>query len=398
MPDPIARSAQRSGLKLPPPDQDAQAHSERLISLIRDEMGRAGGLLPFDRFMELALYAPGLGYYTGGARNFGDAGDFVTAPEVSPLFARCLANQCRQVFDFLQGGELLEVGAGSGVLAAELLLQLQRQDALPERYLILELSPDLRQRQRQCIESRAPSLVDRVIWLDSLPDAGFSGVVVANELLDAMPVHRFRLGTDGLQEQFVALDEGRFRTRWGDAVTPGLQKAVEHLGLDVSDYESEINLRLAPWVQALSAVIDRGLVLLVDYGYPRAEYYLPQRNRGTLMCHYRHRAHPDPYVYPGLQDITAYVDFTAVAESAVESGFEVLGYTTQAFFLFGCGLDQLVAQSDPGDVQRHMAMVQGVKMLTLPGEMGERFKVIGLGRGLDIQPMGFAMRDQRERL
>ncbi|OOZ37206.1 class I SAM-dependent methyltransferase [Solemya velesiana gill symbiont] len=387
---------------LPEPDEDARIQSERLITLIRSEIEASGGKIPFDRYMELALYAPWVGYYTGGARKFGEAGDFITAPEVSPLFGRCLARQCEQVFKRLGGGELLEIGAGSGALAADLLEELARLDALPERYLILDVSPELRQRQCETLESRVPGLVSRVAWIEDLPDAGFRGVVIANELLDAMPVQRFRLEQGTVFEQFVGLAGEGFADSWGPTESPGIESAVaalcERLGQDREDYESEINQRAVSWLQALGERLAEGLVLLIDYGYNHAEYYHPQRNRGTLMCHYRHRAHPDPFVYPGLQDITAYVDFSAIAGSAAEAGFTVSGYTSQAFFLMSCGLDQLVAQSDPNDVRNHMELVQGVKRLTLPTEMGERFKMLGLTKAFNESLLGFQMRDQRERL
>lgn len=396
------RAADAALSRLPEPDREAQAHSLKLVELIRQEIGQADGRLPFDRYMEQVLYAPGLGYYAAGARKFGQTGDFITAPELSPLFARCLARQCDEVLAGLKaGGDILEVGAGSGILAAELLLELERLQRLPERYLILDLSPELQQRQRQTLESRVPHLLSRVSWLTTFPGAGFSGVVLANELLDAMPVHRFRVTGDDIQEQFVQARGERFELTWDEPVIPGFAQAVNRVlsGLEPEeDFESEINLRAGPWLASLAASLDQGVVLLIDYGHSRAEYYHPARNRGTLMCHYRHRAHPDPLVYPGLQDITAHVEFTAVAEAAQAAGFQVAGYTTQAYFLMASGLDQLVAASDPDDEAGHMALVEGVKRLTLPTEMGERFKVLGLTRNWSAPLSGFAMRDLRERL
>ncbi len=394
-------SSSRPG-RLPVPDQAALAHSHRLQALILQQIEAAGGQLPFDRFMELALYAPGLGYYTAGLRKFGAAGDFITAPEASPLFARCLARQCRQVFNELADGELLEFGAGSGVLAADLLAELERLDALPSRYLILELSAELRQRQRETLARQTPHLLGRVEWLNDLPEAGFSGVAIANEVLDAMPVHRFCIHAGGIREQVVtAADDGALQLQWLERRDGGLQQAAAALQAAYhlpDDYQSEINLRAEPWLQALAERLGRGLVLLIDYGHSQAGFYHPQRNRGTLMCHYRHRAHADPLLYPGLQDITAHVDFTRLALQAQASGLDVCGYTTQAFFLMGAGLEQLVAASDPEDVAAHMALMQGVKQLTLPSEMGERFKVLGLCRGLAQPPMGFALQDLRGRL
>jgi SAM-dependent MidA family methyltransferase len=387
--------------ELPVPSDEELAHGERLAAVIGEAIRSAGGRLPFDRYMELALYAPGLGYYTAGARKFGETGDFITAPETSPLFGRCLARQCQQILGELGGGELLEFGAGSGALAAELLSELAQLGRLPERYLILEVSPELRQRQQETIEQRAPALAGRVRWLDHLPEPGFRGVVIANELLDAMPVHRFRLEPDRILEQFVGWEGKGFTPFWDTPGHSGLKQAVSALQQRLElpdDYESEINLRAAPWLQAISERLVAGLMLLIDYGYSRALYYHPDRTRGTLMCHYRHRTHSDPMVYPGLQDITAHVDFTGLAEAAVTAGLTVNGYTTQAFFLMGCGLEQLLAGSDPDDVAAHTQLVQGVKRLTLPTEMGERFKVLGLTRGVNRPLIGFSLMDMRERL
>jgi SAM-dependent MidA family methyltransferase len=391
-----------SPTELPLPTTEAQEHSLRLVRQIRDEMERQDGRLGFDRFMELALYAPGLGYYTAGARKFGEAGDFVTAPEISPLFARCLARQCRELLDRLGGGEILEFGAGSGALAADLLLELEILEFLPKRYLILEISPDLKERQRETLEAQAPHLLERVIWLDHMPEQGFRGVVVANEVLDAMPVHRFRVEADGVREGFVRWSGERFEAFWDQPATPGLADAVTALQKQVGKlgegYESELNLRAGPWLEALGERMAAGALLLIDYGYPASEYYHPQRSSGSLMCYYRHRAHGDVLALPGLQDITAHVDFSAVAAAGLDAGFELAGYTNQANFLLGCGLDQLVTDSDPYDIKVHMALMQGVKRLTLPSEMGERFKVLCLSRGIEGPLMGFGMRELSGRL
>jgi len=385
---------------LPALEPAAQQCSQRLSELIRGEIAAAQGRIPFDRFMELALYAPGLGYYSAGSLKFGAAGDFVTAPEVSSLFGRCLARQSRQVLDELGGGGILEFGAGTGKLAADLLTELVALGGMPERYLILELSPELRQRQRAALTERVPELLDRVHWLDRLPK-GFRGVILGNELLDAMPVQRFRVAGGGLQEEFVTCHDG-FVPEYGEIATPRLAEALTALqaqGLaQAVGYASEINLRLGPWVMALSETLEAGAVLLIDYGYPRSEYYHPQRSMGTLMCHYRHRAHSDPFRLVGLQDITAHVDFSAVADAARAVDLAVGGYTTQAFFLLGCGLDRLAADSDPGDPQAHLRLMQEVRRLTLPTQMGESFKVIGLTRGLAAPLIGFGLRDLRDRL
>ncbi len=385
--------------ELPEPTAEAVAHSEQLVATMRQEMERQGGTIAFDRYMELALYAPGLGYYTAGAFKFGEAGDFVTAPEISPIFGRCLARQSGQILHSIGGGDLLEVGAGTGRLAADLLAELEQQGQLPGRYLILEVSPDLRQRQQQTLQQQIPQLLPLVEWLDTLPDSGFSGVVLANELLDAMPVHRFRIEGSGIMEQFVEWSDDHLRLVWREPESPGLEQAVDALGVELTTgYESELNMRAPSWIEEMAGRLKAGAMLLIDYGYTRAEYYHPQRSTGTLMCHYRHRAHPDPLLYPGLQDITAHVDFTAIAVRAQAVGLEVSGYTTQANFLIGCGLDQMVAEVDPNETARFLDMMQGVKRLTLPTEMGERFKVMALSRGVEQPLIGFGVRDWRERL
>jgi SAM-dependent MidA family methyltransferase len=270
---------------------------------------------------------------------------------------------------------------------------------LPGRYLILELSPELRARQQENLEQRVPELVYLVQWLDDLPSSGFKGVVLANEVLDAMPVQRFRLESGKVREQFVRMQGDAFSLFWDDPATPGLAESVIDMGLELADdYESELNLRALPWIQELGERVDIGMVLLVDYGYPRAEYYHPQRSEGTLMCYYRHRTHPDPLLLPGLQDITAHVDFTAIAEAGLKAGFELGGFCTQAYFLMGSGLDSIVAASDPSDVDAHARLVQEVRRLTLPTGMGEQFKVLALTKGMEQPLNGFSVRDQRERL
>ncbi len=378
-------------------DTEAFDHSRRLETLIQNEAAAEGGRLPFDRFMDLALYAHGLGNYSAGARKFGPGGDFVTAPEISPLFGRCLAVQCIEALSVLGGGDILELGAGSGTLAAEILETLADRDALPLHYLILEVSPDLRERQREMLIQRVPELMDRIQWLDGLP-AAFVGVVLANEVLDAMPVHRFRVTEDGaIAEIFVRAAETGFMEYSAQPVSAGLVAAVEELhcaGLAAEPgYCSEINLRLAPWLQAIGDSMARGLVLLIDYGYPCRELYQPDRSMGSLMCYYRHQSNDDPYRNVGLQDITAHVDFTRVATAGVETGFDLAGYTTQAHFLLGCGLDALMAEVGPD-----LDLVLGAKQLLLPSAMGERFKVIGLQTGVAQAWCGFSVRDLRDRL
>ncbi len=379
--------------RLPPPDPVAQAHSEALIAHLRACL--ADGPMPFRRYMELALYAPGLGYYSAGAHKLGEGGDFTTAPELSPLFSRCLARQCAQVLAALGGGEVLEFGAGSGAMAAEILAELARLGQLPRRYAILEVSPDLRQRQQR----RLAPWGERVQWLDR-PPAGFEGVVLANEVIDAMPVHRLRLEADGPREAWVAWDGERLRWQDGPLSDPRLDERaarIETLTGATHPYLTEVNLAGEAWIAALGGWLRRGVALIIDYGFPEHEYYHPQRHQGTLMCHYRHHAHDDPFVYPGLQDITAHVDFSALARAARGAGLEVLGYTAQAFFLLGLGLEEML-QEALDDTPRYLALSQQVKRLTLPSEMGELFKVLAVGRGVEGALDGFALNDRRPSL
>jgi SAM-dependent MidA family methyltransferase len=362
---------------------------------LREEMAAAGGAIAFDRFMELALYAPGLGYYVAGTHKFGEHGDFVTAPELGSLFARCLARPCQSLLTGLGGGDILEAGAGSGVLAADLLLELESLGRLPERYLILELGAELRARQNETIKRRVPHLFDRVHWLVDLP-GDFRGMVLANEVLDSMPVTRFKVTQNGINELYVAWENEGFAWREKPA-DESVRTRIEALGLPAG-YTSEINLRAEAWVRSVADSLKQGVMLLIDYGFPRAEFYHPQRAQGTLMCHYRHQAHDDPLRLAGLQDITAHVDFSAVAEAGVDAGLTLLGYTSQAAFLLDCGLERIMTASDPDDVRVHLALTQQIKKLTLPHEMGELFKVLALGRGVREPLPGFTLQDRRGRL
>ncbi len=383
-------------MRLPEPDEKARAHSMALIRLIVDEIAGAGGQISFARYMALALFAPGLGYYSAGSQKFGASGDFVTAPEISPLFSRCLARQTAEVLENLGSGDVLEVGGGSGIMAADLLAELALLGSLPKQYFLLELSADLRQRQRETLAQKVPHLLARVQWLDSLPDDGFRGVVLANELLDALPVHLFRAEAEGFTERCVTWQDGRFQWCSAGIGDAALAQGLAMLGEGLPEgYVSELNLAAGGWIGSVATLLQAGVVLLIDYGFPRHEYYHPQRDRGTLMCHYRHRAHDDPFVYPGLQDITAHVDFTAVAECAVDSGLDVLGYNTQGLFLLANGITEL-AQSD--NEREQLRLAQQVRTLTLPGDMGELFKVMALGRNYDVPLRGFMLQDLRGKL
>ena len=382
-------------MSLPPPSPQAREHSSRVAAHIRQEIATAGGWIPFSRYMELALYAPGLGYYMAGARKLGAEGDFVTAPEISPLFGETLAHQVREVLA-AAGDEVLEVGAGSGALAATLLAELERLDALPARYLILELSPDLRRRSRDTLAARLPHLMERIAWLNRLPPA-FSGCVLGNEVLDAMPVTVVCREGEALHERGVAIEGERFvwqsRSRRESA-----RARLDPSWFPVDGYSSEVQLHAQAFVRTLGGILERGVALFVDYGFPRREYYHPERAQGTLRCHYRHRAHDDPFFLPGLQDITSHVDFTAIAEAAAEGGLEVMGYANQAQFLINCGLTDLVARTPPEDVRAYLPLASQVQKLTSPAEMGELFKVIALGKGVSAPLLGFASGDKRHTL
>jgi len=352
--------------------------------------------------MEQALYAPGLGYYSAGIRKLGADGDFITAPEISPLFSQCLARQCQQILAALDDNRIiLEFGAGSGIMAADILKELEHLDCLPSQYLILEISADLQQRQRETLQAQVPQLLERVQWLERLPTEPLHGVILANEVLDAMPVRRFRLDEQGVSEFYVSLgdaSETPFVWRLLPTRDDALRAAVENLRPTLAaGYVSEMNLALPAWIQSVADILASGMVLLIDYGFPSREYYHPQRDQGTLMCHYRHHAHSEPLILVGLQDITAHVNFTAVAQAAHAAGLQVSGYTHQAQFLLATGLHELLSILDFNDNKNYLQQTQQAKTLILPSEMGELFKVMALTRNLDISLLGFA-RDERAKL
>ena len=384
---------------LPDPEPAALECSRRLCEVIRAEIRSAGGMISFHRYMELALYAPGIGYYSAGSVKFGPGGDFTTAPELSPLFAACVARQCAQILD-APDAVILELGAGSGALAAGILDNLRAAERLPSEYLILEPSADLRRRQSEFLDARLGRDAGRVRWLDALPENPVRGVILANEVLDAMPVHRLRLGPHA-EEVGVRWNGAGFA--WEVAPAPPELLKHAHGALEGIDalpphYTTEFNTDLCPWIASLADVLEKGAILLFDYGYPRREYYHPERSEGTLICHYRHRAHADPFLHPGLQDISASVDFTAVARAGAAAGLEVGGFTTQAHFLIGCGLQELPEIAIERDERRRAEYLRQVKLLTLPGEMGERFKAIVLLRDTRGPLMGFSDIDHRPRL
>jgi SAM-dependent MidA family methyltransferase len=382
---------------LPAPPAEALASSAELQKHIRSAIGASGGWISFARFMELALYAPGLGYYSAGSTKLGAAGDFVTAPELSPLFARCVA---RQVAQLVEGGiyDVIEVGAGSGALARDLLQTLAALERLPERYLILELSADLRERQRQRIAGAVPELIERVQWLDTMP-VKMDAIVIGNEVLDAVPTHIVRTRSNGyIEEAGVGINarDDAFERIYRPA-SGGLLAAAQALELP-TDYEAEINLTARALVTGFAQRVERGALLFCDYGFPAAEYYHPQRFRGTLMCHYRHHAHDNPLVLVGLQDITTHVDFTAVADAAIDAGHTVLGYATQAQFLINCGITDLLAACSVDEARAWAPLAAAAQKLLSPAEMGELFKVLALGRGVDVPLVGFTQGDRAHTL
>jgi SAM-dependent MidA family methyltransferase len=394
---------------LPPLDAEQAQHGALVLQTVRAAIERQGGWLSFDDYLRIVLYAPGLGYYSAGSGKIGSGGDFVTAPEVSELFGRALARQCAEVLQ-LAGGDVLELGAGSGALAAGVLVSLQQLGRLPQHYYILEVSADLRWRQQQRLASLPAELRSRVRWLDALPETPLAGVVLANEVADALPFKRFVIGADALLERGVALSaQGQLI----DADRPAdsaLRAQVALIAASLpapasgapasgapwpwpAGYQSELCPMLLPWIAAIAAALSHGAVLLIDYGLARHEYYHPQRFDGTLRCHFRQRAHEQPLLYPGLQDISAWVDFTRVAEAGVDAGLTLAGYCTQAAFLLANGIEADVAASETTLDRARLAFQ--ARELLLPGAMGETFKVMALTRGLTAPLRGFQYQDLR---
>ena len=385
-------------MNLPAPPEEALQHSHLLLERIRDLISE-DGWISFARFMQTALYEPGLGYYSGGSRKFGPGGDFITAPELTPLFGQALSRQLCQIMA-ASAPRVLECGAGTGLLAADILAELERLGTLPEEYLILELSGELRARQFDTLAQKLPHLASRVRWIDTLPPA-FQGVVLANELLDVLPVHLLAWRAEGIFERGVTVgaDSGLC---WADRPAQGKVLAqAEALGIELpqsGEYVSELNLAARAWIASLADSLEKGGVLLIDYGYPRAEYYLPSRSSGTLLCYYRHHAHGEPLLWPGLNDITAFVDFTAIAEAGFEAGLEVLGYTNHAHFLFNCGLLEVLDRRGARESSDYIRAARAAQRLTTPQEMGELFKVLALGRHIPHSLLGFARGDRMHAL
>lgn len=391
-------------ITLPPPSEAGLQHSKALQNTIQAGINAAGGWISFADFMEATLYTPGMGYYSAGATKLGYAGDFVTAPEISSLFGKTMARQAAQAFELIGYSDILEFGAGSGKLALDLLLELEQLNHLPRQYFILEVSADLQQRQRELFEKCAPHLISLVQWLTSLPHE-FNGLILANEVLDAMPVHLVIWQDHHLYERGVIWDQQNFE--WQDRpliagelfeiaqALPPFKEAMNHAPFR---YLSEISLANRHFMRSLAQILHRGVILLIDYGFGQSEYYHPQRNQGTLMCHYRHHVHDDPFYLPGLQDITSHVNFSAINEVALASDLQLLGYTTQANLLINCGITEVLSRT-PADIpHQYLPLANQLQRLVSPAEMGELFKAIAYGRGINQPLIGFTRGDKRRLL
>lgn len=391
-------------LELPTPSHEEVQLSQQLCDVIIEKISHHGGKLSFTQFMEMALYTPSLGYYAAERPIFGAQGDFVTAPELTPIFSRCLANQVHDVLSKLDGGgDILEVGAGSGTMATDILLELEKLNGLPNRYIISEVSQTLQQRQHARIKTYAPHLLDRVSWIDALP-ASFIGVILGNEILDALPTHRVRFNHNKPHEELFVSHENN-QLMWvsgapeNDTLKDELNRIYREFGSSMPEnYETEINLTSRKWVKKISKTLTQGVVLLIDYGFSEQEFYRPERSEGSLMCHYKHCAHSDPLTHVGLQDITAHVNFTDIAEVAFHNDMTISGFTTQTYFLLGCGLESFLNEIDINDTKQFIAETQPVKVLILPEEMGDLFKVIGLSKNVDHDLLGFRVKNLLERL
>jgi SAM-dependent MidA family methyltransferase len=387
---------------LPTPDESAFQHSCAVKNMICSEITMAGGWIPFTRYMELAIYSPGMGYYCSGTTKFGCAGDFVTAPEISSLFGRAIAQQATQIIESVGEdiGDILEFGAGTGKLALDILLELENHKRLPQHYFILEVSGELQEQQNKLFEKFAPHLLSRIQWLENLPTK-FNGLILANEVLDAMPVHLVVWRDNSLFERGVVWSGKKLE--WSDRllVEGELFKIAQETiprssfnNNNIDTYISEINLSVRGFIRSLANILQKGAIVLIDYGFGRNEYYHYQRSRGTLMCHYRHHAHDDPFYFPGLQDITSHVDFTAITDVAIGEGLELLGYASQAQFLINCGITEILAQIPAENTGDYLPISNQVQKLVSPAEMGELFKVIALGKDTQQSLIGFSSGDK----
>jgi SAM-dependent MidA family methyltransferase len=385
--------------KLPVPDNIAKQHSDKLVTNIKQKIHAAGGKISFADYMNLCLYAPGLGYYSAGSHKIGSGGDFTTAPEISPLFSRSLAHHIKDVITQLPHADILEFGAGSGKMAVDILLELQQINSLPEHYFIIEASADLRQKQQHTINISIPELADRVHWLEQIPSE-FNGVIVANEVCDAMPVHVLHFAGNAIKERYVQLNASD-NFEWCDDELSSTELLVEAKNIQNSiadqDYITEVNLHAEAWLNSIAESLKQGAMFIVDYGYPASSYYHPERDNGTLMCYYQHQGHDDVFFLPGLQDITAHVNFSALAQTAYDKGLDVAGFQTQANFLIAGGITEL-ASAKSGDELTLLKQSAEIKRLTLPSEMGETFKVLSLTQNLDQLLPRLQLRDQRRQL
>lgn len=407
--------------KLPQPTLEECQHSLQLLTQIIQEINLTGPIT-FARFMELALYAPHLGYYRSGLQKFGKTGDFITAPELSPFFSKCVAKQCQQILThFSSPGDILEFGPGSGIMAKEIITELAKLHTLPRHYYLLELSAELKHRQQLYLQQQLPEFFHLFTWLEQLPQKPINGIILANEVVDAMPVHKFCWQQDQLYEYCVAVNSNQYHSV-APMQTPQFMQSTplcwqinpshsEMLSQRVNEiqvnlrhlpyYSSEINLMLPSWIASLADCLNQGLILIIDYGFPEHEYYHCDRNEGTIMCHYRHHGHSNPLIFPGIQDMTAHVDFTAIARAAIRNGLTVAGFTHQAGFLLNCGLDQYVShylEANKINETSHFNIISQIKMLTSPSEMGELFKTIALTKNIQEPLLGFSAFNQIARL
>jgi SAM-dependent MidA family methyltransferase len=387
-------------IHFPPLTPEMQAHSEAVKAHIQMEIQKAGGYISFARFMELSLYAPGLGYYSSGSHKLGKAGDFVTAPEISPLFGKCVAQQFAEILETIPSSDILEIGAGAGTFAQDVLQELAALKTLPAHYYILETSADLRQRQQALLKNTCPQFFSRIIWLDRLPEA-FHGIIFANEVLDALPFHCFEVENNQIKERCVTFNEDYHEFAWisKPPLTTELNDHAQTLRQQYAlpnGYHSEINLLLPSWIKTLAAILQQGVMIFFDYGYGQREYYHSEKTSGTLRCYFQHRCHNNPFMLYGLQDITAHVDFTSVIESALDSHLELAGYTSQSAFLLATGIAQF-AEAPPFSMQ-HYQQSQAMKLLMLPSEMGALVKTIAFSKHWEKPLKGYSLFDKRHEL
>jgi len=395
---------QNPSRSLPPPSDEERKQVQPLLNLICDEIGKRDNKLDFASFMDMALYTPDLGYYASNKAIFGEQGDFVTAPELSPVFSRCVARQVQDVLEKLEGGgDVLEFGAGAGTMACDVLMELDLLNSLPNHYYISELSENLRQRQKSRISTYAPHLLNLVTWIDEVPK-NFRGIMLGNEILDAIPTRRVRLNHDGNHEElFVSYEKQSFNWKAdkpdSEELRDEMNRIYKKVGNKLPDhYETEVNLASFHWLENIATALQEGVIILIDYGFSEEEFYRPERHEGSLMCHYKHCAHSNPLTHVGMQDITSHVNFTAIAEVAFAQELTIAGYTNQTYFLLACGLEHLLGDIDINDTKQFIIETQPVKVLILPDEMGELFKVLGLSKNFDHDLLGFGVKDLLERL